>query len=58
MLILPTYRSACPCRKAHECSPWLRHTGFETVTHMIDGTFAHQDSEGGFYLNTDGPQNG
>ncbi|QLL07781.1 pirin family protein [Mycobacterium vicinigordonae] len=26
---------------------WHPHRGFETVTYMIDGTFAHQDSHGG-----------
>jgi hypothetical protein len=25
-------------------TPWHPHRGFETVTYMIDGTFAHQDS--------------
>ncbi|MBW1602274.1 pirin family protein [Streptomyces sp. JJ66] len=28
-------------------TPWHPHRGFETVTYMIDGTFVHQDSEGG-----------
>ena len=28
-------------------TPWHPHRGFETVTYMIDGTFAHQDSHGG-----------
>ncbi len=28
-------------------TPWHPHRGFETVTYMIDGTFAHQDSIGG-----------
>jgi len=28
-------------------TPWHPHRGFETVTYMIDGTFAHQDSQGG-----------
>jgi redox-sensitive bicupin YhaK (pirin superfamily) len=35
-------------------TPWHPHRGFETVTYMIDGTFAHQDSEGGGGLITDG----
>ena len=26
-------------------TPWHPHRGFETVTYMIDGTFAHQDSQ-------------
>src|SRR3979411_2093179 len=26
---------------------WHPHRGFETVTYMIDGTFEHQDSNGG-----------
>ncbi len=26
---------------------WHPHRGFETVTYMIDGKFAHQDSHGG-----------
>lgn len=30
------------------------HRGFETVTYMIDGKFAHQDSHGGGGLITDG----
>jgi redox-sensitive bicupin YhaK (pirin superfamily) len=25
-------------------TPWHPHRGFETVTYMIEGTFAHQDS--------------
>lgn len=33
---------------------WHPHRGFETVTYMIDGTFAHQDSHGGGGLITDG----
>jgi redox-sensitive bicupin YhaK (pirin superfamily) len=28
-------------------TPWHPHRGFETVTYMIDGAFAHQDSIGG-----------
>jgi quercetin 2,3-dioxygenase len=28
-------------------TPWHPHRGFETVTYMIDGRFAHQDSNGG-----------
>jgi hypothetical protein len=28
-------------------TPWHPHRGFETVTYMMDGTFAHQDSNGG-----------
>ncbi len=28
-------------------TPWHPHRGFETVTYMIDGTFQHQDSDGG-----------
>ncbi|MGW8377680.1 pirin family protein [Streptomyces sp. ODS28] len=28
-------------------TPWHPHRGFETVTYLIDGTFEHQDSEGG-----------
>lgn len=28
-------------------TPWHPHRGFETVTYMIDGTFNHQDSNGG-----------
>ncbi len=35
-------------------TPWHPHRGFETVTYMIDGTFAHQDSQGGGGLITDG----
>ena len=33
---------------------WHPHRGFETVTYMIDGRFAHQDSYGGGGLITDG----
>jgi len=33
---------------------WHPHRGFETVTYMIDGRFAHQDSHGGGGLITDG----
>ncbi|MEU6619368.1 pirin family protein [Streptomyces litmocidini] len=28
-------------------TPWHPHRGFETVTYIIDGTFDHQDSNGG-----------
>jgi redox-sensitive bicupin YhaK (pirin superfamily) len=35
-------------------TPWHPHRGFETVTYMIDGTFAHQDSNRGGGLITDG----
>jgi redox-sensitive bicupin YhaK (pirin superfamily) len=35
-------------------TPWHPHRGFETVTYMIDGQFAHQDSNGGGGLITDG----
>jgi quercetin 2,3-dioxygenase len=33
---------------------WHPHRGFETVTYMIDGQIAHQDSHGGGGLITDG----
>ncbi len=33
---------------------WHPHRGFETVTYMLDGKFAHQDSYGGGGLITDG----
>jgi redox-sensitive bicupin YhaK (pirin superfamily) len=33
---------------------WHPHRGFETVTYMIDGKFAHQDSHGGGGLISDG----
>jgi hypothetical protein len=33
---------------------WHPHRGFETVSYMIDGKFAHQDSHGGGGLITDG----
>jgi redox-sensitive bicupin YhaK (pirin superfamily) len=33
---------------------WHPHRGFETVTYMIDGQFAHQDSNGGGGLITNG----
>jgi quercetin 2,3-dioxygenase len=35
-------------------TPWHPHRGFETVTYMMDGTFAHQDSNGGGGLITNG----
>ena len=35
-------------------TPWHPHRGFETVTYMIDGTFAHQDCNGGGGLITNG----
>jgi hypothetical protein len=35
-------------------TPWHPHRGFETVTYMIDGTFAHQDSNAGGGVITDG----
>jgi redox-sensitive bicupin YhaK (pirin superfamily) len=35
-------------------TPWHPHRGFETVTYMIDGSFRHQDSNGGGGLITDG----
>ena len=33
---------------------WHPHRGFETVTYMIDGTFVHQDSNGGGGVITNG----
>src|SRR5258708_8473866 len=33
---------------------WHPHRGFETVTYIIDGEFAHQDSNGGGGLITNG----
>lgn len=33
---------------------WHPHRGFETVTYIMDGRFAHQDSHGGGGLITDG----
>lgn len=33
---------------------WHPHRGFETVTYMMDGTFAHQDSHGGGGVIADG----
>jgi quercetin 2,3-dioxygenase len=33
---------------------WHPHRGFETVTYMLDGRFAHQDSHGGGGLISDG----
>lgn len=35
-------------------TPWHPHRGFETVTYMIDGTFEHQDSQGGGGVITNG----
>lgn len=35
-------------------TPWHPHRGFETVTYLMDGTFRHQDSNGGGGLITNG----
>src|SRR5690348_16562646 len=35
-------------------TPWHPHRGFETVTYIIDGLMAHQDSNGGGGLITNG----
>jgi quercetin 2,3-dioxygenase len=35
-------------------TPWHPHRGFETVTYMIDGEFAHSDSNGGGGVITNG----
>src|SRR6202035_1756988 len=35
-------------------TPWHSHRGFETVPYIIDGTFRHQDSNGGGGLITNG----
>ncbi len=35
-------------------TPWHPHRGFETVTYIMDGTFVHQDSQGGGGVITDG----
>lgn len=35
-------------------TPWHPHRGFETVTYIIDGTFVHQDSNGGGGIITNG----
>src|SRR4029077_8838426 len=35
-------------------TPWHPHRGFETVTYMLDGQFAHRDSQGGGGLIGDG----
>ena len=35
-------------------TPWHPHRGFETVTYMIDGTFEHEDSNGGGGVITNG----
>lgn len=35
-------------------TPWHPHRGFETFTYLIDGTFIHQDSNGGGGLILDG----
>src|ERR1700740_30667 len=39
-------------------TPWHPHRGFETVTYMIDGTFQHQDSNGGGGLITNADTQG
>jgi quercetin 2,3-dioxygenase len=35
-------------------TPWHPHRGFETVTYILDGTFEHQDSNGGGGVITNG----
>src|ERR1044072_1689491 len=35
-------------------TPWHPRRGFETVTYLLDGTFRHQDSNGGGGLITNG----
>jgi len=35
-------------------TPWHPHRGFETVTYIMDGTFIHQDSNGGGGVITNG----
>jgi quercetin 2,3-dioxygenase len=35
-------------------TPWHPHRGFETVTYIMDGTFEHQDSNGGGGVITNG----
>jgi len=35
-------------------TPWHPHRGFETVTYIIDGAFAHRDTAGGGGLISDG----
>jgi quercetin 2,3-dioxygenase len=35
-------------------TPWHPHRGFETVTYLIDGSFEHNDSNGGGGLISDG----
>lgn len=35
-------------------TPWHPHRGFETVTYLLDGSFVHQDSEGGGGVIKDG----
>ena len=35
-------------------TPWHPHRGFETVTYLIDGTFEHNDSNGGGGVITNG----
>src|SRR3954468_12963413 len=35
-------------------TPWHPHRGFETVTYMLDGTFEHNDSNGGGGVITNG----
>lgn len=35
-------------------TPWHPHRGFETVTYLIDGTFEHEDSQGGGGLISNG----
>ena len=35
-------------------TPWHPHRGFETVTYVMDGTFEHQDSNGGGGVITNG----
>ena len=46
-------RSSTP-RVSPRAPPWHPHRGFETVTYIIDGTFEHQDSNGGGGMITNG----
>ena len=50
----PDGRGRLRPRVSPRAPPWHPHRGFETVTYIIDGTFRHQDSNGGGGLITNG----
>src|ERR1700757_3881398 len=54
ILVLPRVPEPGLAETEPKGTPWHPHRGFETVTYIIDGTFQHQDSNGGGGLITDG----